>query len=208
MKLFNLNTPVMHILGKIIDLVVLNLLFLICSLPLITIGATCTALYSVTLKMVQDEESYIIKDFFSSFIINFKVSTLSWLVVIFLGMTTSRYIQLIEHAFGGNASHLILFLLPLIACFSLCALYLFPYISYFEKTVSQAFKNAFIIAILNLPYTFLLIFVYAVAVWLFLLAEIELLWFIGMLMGFSACAYATSMIYRRIFARYEKMFDD
>ena len=208
MKLFNLDTPMMHTLGKIIDLVILNLLFLICSLPLVTIGAAYTALYSVTLKMVNDEESYIIKDFFNSFRVNFKVSTLSWLVVIFLGMTTFSYAQLIDRAFGDDASHLILFLLPLITCFSLCALYLFPYVSYFEKTVGQAFKNSFIIAILNLPHTFLLIFIYVVAVWIFLLAEIELLWFVGMLMGFSTSAYVTSMIYRRIFARYEKIFDD
>ena len=205
MRLFNLNTPVMSALGKVADLVVLNLLFVICCLPLVTIGAASTALYSVTLKMVKNEENYIIKDFFYAFKSNLKVSTISWLIIVFLGTITFSYIRLIALIFGEDMNYLILFLLPLMTCFFLCVLYLFPYISRFDNTTFQTFKNSFLIAIVNFPYTLLLTLFYGLAVWFFLFFTNELTSFVGIIMGFSVCAYLTSIIYLRVFARYEQI---
>ena len=58
-KLFRMDSPLMRFLTKIADLMVLNILFCVTSIPLITIGASWTALYSVTLKMVRDEEGSV-----------------------------------------------------------------------------------------------------------------------------------------------------
>lgn len=65
---------VMRILTRIFDLIILNLLFIICSLPVITIGTSLTALYSVTLKIVRNEEGYIVRGFFKAYKENFKQS--------------------------------------------------------------------------------------------------------------------------------------
>ena len=70
-RLFNLDSPIMVFLSKMADLLILNLLALICCIPIITIGASMTAMSYVTLKMVRDEECYIAKDFFKSFRQNF-----------------------------------------------------------------------------------------------------------------------------------------
>ena len=66
-RLFNLDNPVMNALNKLADLIILNFLTMICCIPIFTIGASATALHYVALKIVRDEETYIIKGFFKSF---------------------------------------------------------------------------------------------------------------------------------------------
>ena len=80
-KLFRMDSPLMRFLTKIADLMVLNILFCVTSIPLITIGASWTALYSVTLKMVRDEEGSVSRSYFRSFRQNFRQATLLWLGV-------------------------------------------------------------------------------------------------------------------------------
>ena len=81
-KFFNLDNPVMAFMGKIADLIILNFIVILFSLPIFTIGASWTALYYVTLKMVRKEESYMFKDFWHSFKENFKQATIIWLLVL------------------------------------------------------------------------------------------------------------------------------
>ena len=64
----------------------LNLLWILCSLPVFTIGASTTALYYVTLKMVQDEESNITAMFFRAFRENFRQATTLWLIMLGIGL--------------------------------------------------------------------------------------------------------------------------
>ena len=75
-RFFNMDSPVMNFLGRVADLVWLNILYIICCLPIFTIGAATSALYYVTMKMVADEEGYITKSFFKSFKDNFKQATI------------------------------------------------------------------------------------------------------------------------------------
>ena len=65
--LFNYDNPVWRFIGKLGDLIILNVLWIVCSIPIFTIGASTTAVYYVTLKMVRDEEDSTIKSFFRSF---------------------------------------------------------------------------------------------------------------------------------------------
>ena len=81
-KLFNLDSPVMSGLSKMADLIWLNILAFICCIPIITIGASMTALNYVALKLVRNEEGYITKSFFKSFKENFKQATIIWLIML------------------------------------------------------------------------------------------------------------------------------
>lgn len=85
-SIFNLDSPVMRFLSRLADLLLLNLLFILCSIPIVTIGASWTALQYVTLKIRADEDSYIAKSFFHSFKENFKQSTLIWLIYLAFGV--------------------------------------------------------------------------------------------------------------------------
>ena len=66
-RLFNMDNKFFTVMGRVADLIMLNVVFLICCLPIVTIGASLTALHYVTLKMTRNEESYIIRSFFKSF---------------------------------------------------------------------------------------------------------------------------------------------
>ena len=77
---------VMRALGKIGDKICLNVMWLICCIPIITIGASTTALYTVMLRMVKNEEGYIFRGFLKAFKSNFKQSTLIWLILLLLGI--------------------------------------------------------------------------------------------------------------------------
>ena len=75
-RFFDIDGPFLGGLTKMADVFILNLLLILCSLPIFTFGAAYTALYYVTLKMVKDEECYIAKAFFKSFKQNFKQATI------------------------------------------------------------------------------------------------------------------------------------
>lgn len=66
------------------DLIILNLLFLLCCIPIVTIGPAITAMYYVTMKMVRNEEAYIARSFFKSFKENFKQGLGIWLIALVL----------------------------------------------------------------------------------------------------------------------------
>lgn len=84
-NLFNYDNPVWRFIGKFWDVVVLNILWIICSIPIFTIGASTTAMYYVTLKLARDDDGYTIRSFFKSFKENFKQATVIWLFFLVLG---------------------------------------------------------------------------------------------------------------------------
>ena len=80
-KIFDMDSPVMRFLSRMADLMIMNLVVTICCIPIVTIGASITAMHYVMLKLVRGEDGYIVKDFFKSFKQNFKQSTIIWLIM-------------------------------------------------------------------------------------------------------------------------------
>ena len=81
-KIFDMDSPVMRFLNRVADLLMLNILMIFCCIPVITIGASFTAMHYVILKMVRGEEGYLFRGFFKSFVRNFKQATLIWLIML------------------------------------------------------------------------------------------------------------------------------
>ena len=82
MKIFDLDSPLMNVLNKMADLMWLNILTLICCIPVITAGAALTSMHYVALKIVRNEESYITRSLFlNPFKTNFRQATLIWLLL-------------------------------------------------------------------------------------------------------------------------------
>ena len=69
-------------MGRVADLIILNLIFIVCCIPIVTIGPALTALYYMTLKMARNEETYIIRGFFKSFKENFRQAIVIWLIIL------------------------------------------------------------------------------------------------------------------------------
>ena len=85
-RIFDMDNPLWRFLGKLADLMILNILFLLCSIPIFTIGASLTGVYYVCLKIKEQEEGYIVRNFFKSFKQNFVQSTIIWLIMLALGL--------------------------------------------------------------------------------------------------------------------------
>lgn len=164
-RLFNMDNIVMQTLGKLFDLVVLNIVFIISCIPVFTIGTSISSLYTVTLKIVRKKEPYIIKGFFEAFRSNFRQSTILWIfcliMICFLG-----YDYRILNAQGSDFS--ILRILLILITLILCAifLYLFPVVSYFNSPTTKALQNALLLSIAHLPWTLLLFLYYGTILYL------------------------------------------
>ena len=83
-RLFSLDSPLFSFLSKVADLIILNILVMICCIPIVTVGASLTALHYVVLKMVRNEDSYIVRSYFKPFKQNFRQATVIWLIMLLI----------------------------------------------------------------------------------------------------------------------------
>ena len=83
---FNYDNPVWRFIGKFWDVLIVNLLWIVCSIPIVTIGASTTAMYYVTLRLARDDDGYTFRSFFKSFRENFKQATAIWLIFLTVGL--------------------------------------------------------------------------------------------------------------------------
>lgn len=204
-KLFRMDSPLMRFLTKIADLMVLNILFCVTSIPLITIGASWTALYSVTLKMVRDEEGSVSRSYFRSFRQNFRQATLLWLGVLVVLALLVLDIRVLNGVAGGTAPGLLRVGVEILALLGIMVLqYLFPSLARFEASLADTLKNACMMALAHLPKTALMTAAAVGAVWITLInnTTIAVGLMVWPLIGFSLMAFGNSGILRKIFDNY------
>ena len=85
-RIFDMDNKFFRFMSKVADLCILNIICVVCCIPVITAGASITAMYYVTLKMVRNEEAYILRSFFKSFKQNFKQATIINLIMLLIGV--------------------------------------------------------------------------------------------------------------------------
>lgn len=203
MNFLNVENPIVQFLSKLTDLILLNIVFIICCIPIITIGASITALYSVTLKSVKNEENYITRTFFKALKDNMKISTLAWLLCVLIAV-----IFFIDYHIAHSIStplwdKIQIIFSSLSFLLIIIMLYLFPYIARFKNTLFSSFKNAFLLAISYFPYTILLVLILITSMLFTLFLPIQTTGFTWLVLGFSGLAYINSFIFRKIFSHFE-----
>ena len=198
---FNMDSPIMRFLGRLADVMILNIVFLITCLPVVTLGAAWTSLSYVTLKMSRDEESYIVKSYFKAFRQNFRQATAIWgiaLVAMFIFYMDFHIIR----SMNQSMAQVMFILLAAIAMLAaLTLLYVFPVLAKFDNTIMGTIRNAFIMSILQLPKT-VVMFVMAFFPLIIYLVSLRLIPII-FLFGFSLPAYASAMLYNKFFQKLE-----
>lgn len=211
-KIFNFEGPVFTFLSRLADLFWLNLLYILCCIPVITAGAATTALYYVTLKMAKDEEGYITKSYFKSFKENFVQATLIWIVflvifvVMFMDFRIANGGSMAEVLKSSTVSDVVIVAVGVMTIVLMMTLvYVFPLLAQFDNTVVNTIKNAFLISIRHLPYTFLLLVITAIPYVLIWFSPALLLLVVIM---FSATAYINSKFLNRIFVLYMPKEED
>ena len=203
-NIFGEDGLVYRVTAKAVDLIVLNLLFLVTCIPVVTIGAAQTALYSVTLKMCRNEESYLVKSYWKYFRANLKCGTVAWLIcaVISLVLTADFLILWGTGSEMGQILQILVFAVALLAVMVLS--YIFPLTAMFENTVSNTFKNAMIISMTRIVYTIPITVINLVPVVLLLCGGKALACGISVyfMIGFALGAYLNSFLLRKVFERY------
>lgn len=201
MRFFDLDSPLMTVLGKIADLMILNMIALICCIPVITAGASFTALHYMALKMVRNEECYIIRGFFKSFKENFKQATAIWLLIlVIIGIVAGDFYIIVK---SGIEFHMVLRVIIMAAAvlIAFTAVYVFPVLAKFENTIKRTIKNAFIMSILQFPKTILMIIMLFVP---YVMCAVS--WNlipIAFVFGLSVPAYFSAMLYNKFFKKLE-----
>lgn len=209
-SLFNMDNPLWRGLGRLADLMILNIVFIICCIPIFTIGASLTALNYVTLKMHDGEEGYIVRSFFRSFRQNFKQATGLWMLVLLTGIILVLDLLILRNTAGTFASVLTVIIIIVCMIYLIVFLYLFAVLSRFENTVRNTIRNSFIMAIADFPRTILMIALYAAAVIITLFNSTTLTWAIlfWILIGFATMSYWCTSFLGKIFRKYSPKEED
>ncbi|MDD3402279.1 MAG: DUF624 domain-containing protein [Hespellia sp.] len=203
-----IDNKVINTLGKVIDLILLNMLWCVCSLPIITMGAATSALYAVMLKMVKNEEGYIYKDFFRALKENFRKSTEIWLIVLLIGIIAAVDFRILQMLRIGEGIKMIFYVgLVFIMIMTVCmSLYAFPMAARYENTVKNTMKNALILSIVQFKYTILMLAVTIIPMAVTCLsvkfmAIGMVIWFVA---GVAVVVWINSCVLRKVFLAFEK----
>lgn len=201
MKLFDVDSPLMQGLNKMADLLWLNVLTVICCLPVVTIGASLTALNYMALKIARDEECYITRGFFKSFRENFKQATVIWLIflAVIIVLVLDFRIMLASEA---EISVFMQTLMGASALFGLFAfMFVFPLLAKFDNPVRKTIKNAFLVSAVQFPKTILMIILYAIPVLLFFFVYFAVP--LSLMFGLSVPAWLSAKLYSKFFRKLE-----
>ena len=200
-RLFDMDGPFMSVLNRVGDLIWLNILVIICCIPVVTAGASLTALYYMTIKMVRKEEGYIARGFFKSFRQNFKQATVIWLLCLFLFALMWGDLYILNHMLTDLPKVLSVIIGAISILLIFTFIYVFPVLSRFDNSIKNTIKNAFFMSILNFPKTILIMVIYAIpiAVLIFVPTILPAV----VMLGIALPAYAASFLFSRIFKRFE-----
>ncbi|MBQ9926707.1 MAG: YesL family protein [Lachnospiraceae bacterium] len=200
-RIFDLDSPVMNFLNKMADLIGLNLLAAICCIPIFTIGASMTALHYVALKIVRNEEGYIVKGFFKSFKENFKQATIIWLILLAVMFILLGDLIIFIYSGINFPSWLKIVLLVAAILIVFATMHVFPLLSRFENSVKNTYKNSLLMGILAFPKTILMMvcWVIPVAIAIFLPQLMPVVFCFGI----SGPAVLCAMLYNGTFKRFE-----
>ncbi|MDR1204102.1 MAG: DUF624 domain-containing protein [Peptococcaceae bacterium] len=192
---FGMDGVLYKIATLIYNIMVLSLLWLLFSIPLFTIGASTTALFFVTTRLISNHERYLWRDFWSSFKSNFRQATLTWLMTAAIGFVL----------FGTDHSTfrtlVLLARIPLSIELVLISIYIYPIYARFDVKLTDAVKSAFIMANRHILTS---VCCMAVALTVLLAAY---LYPIFLLAAMGVYAYSSSFLFMRLFRKYHPEID-
>ena len=204
-RIFDLDGPVLGTLNKIADLLWLNILTIICCLPVFTIGASLSAAHYVCLKLYRGEEGYVTKDFFKAFKMNFAQGSALGVLCLVLAAVFITDFVVTNKNFAYYIELPQIFHILIMAAFILYLFFLawvFPVQAKFINTIPKTIKNAFALSMVKFPQTIAMIVVYAcpwVALWLtdFYLVPVVFMF------GLSVPIFCSAALYSKFFQKLE-----
>ena len=198
-RIFDMENPVMRALAAACDLLLLNLLTLLCCLPVLTAGAAITALNDMVIRMVRQEDEYIVRPYFRSFKDNLKQGTLLWLLVLLaaalLGfdyLAALSYLPMLR--VGILAISLIVFAV---------VLYAFALLARYENSLRATLRNAAVLSVAYFPRT-LGMLAATVLFWALCLRFAQIGAPVLLLFGFALPAYFCALLLSGVFRKLDE----
>ena len=200
MKFFSYESRFSQLLLKLCYACYLNLLWFVCSLPIVTIGASTTALYYCCLKIVRDQDNHIGAMFFRAFRDNFKQATVLWLILLGAGLFLAGDGYILYHLRQNTEGTLAVLWTLILAVVIAAAVvyvivleYVFPLLASVSNTNRAMLKNSFLI---GTHYLFATILVFAVH---FAMFFVVVAWFTPLIVfGEGLCALISAWLLNSI----------
>lgn len=196
--LFHYDGLLSQTLNRIMDSLGLSILWCICSLPIVTMGAATTALYYAVNKVFRLDTSSVWKEYWRAFRAEFKQATAIWLGILLMYylLGLSGYCSQIMYSDTSIEKAMLIFLGVSALIVTIMAIYLFPFIARFKNGTKQTVKNCGIIALMNFGWSAILLLILAVALVLVIVEPLCLLFV-------PACYMIVSnYILERVFQKY------
>lgn len=202
-SMFSPDSKIMQIIGRVTDLVLLNIIFLLTCLPVFTIGAAVTAMYTLCFRMLRQEDGNIIKPYFRAFKENFKPATGIFAILLLILVPDYLYFDRFFHA-EGALYYAFYFFVFVAALTLLTAGLAFPWVSQFRNSIPQTLQNALLLSISHLPRSIAVavINLLPAALWILnfdLFTKVSFLW---LALYFAAAAYMNAAILYPVFKPY------
>ena len=205
MNLFHPDNPVMRFLSRIFDLILLNLLFVFSCIPIVTIGASLSAIYQILFKIIDKKDPYIFKGYIKAFRENFKPATLIWILTVLAGAGIYLALFAINAKSGQSLELLQIPIWILVFIIVSVATYAFPLLSRYQCGIKQLIINAFVLSIGNIPATVIII-VFPLGI-LYLASSaglnIAVICCLAFTIGCSGILYLISYVLFQIFRKHE-----
>ena len=194
------DSKFMQGLSRFADLVILNILMLLTSLPLFTIGASAAAAYTLTFRMLREKEEPVVKSYFRAFRENFSQATALWLILLVAAVPALFYFDRF-YTMEGSLHYLFVPFLTVFAVAVCVGSFAFPLTSQFRNTLGATARNALLLSLANLPRAAAAAAVNLLPLGLFLFQyelflKVSFLWFA---LYFSAAAYLNTAIFWKVF---------
>lgn len=196
-KILSIDSPLWMVLNKLTDTIVLSLLFIITSIPVITVGASLSALYYMMFRIIDDTEGHIVQGYLKAFKENFKKATPVWLLCIAAGLILAGDVYICVKMQFAAAGFILACVAVITVLFAMLLLYIFPLISKCIADTRQIIFMAFMMSIREFPRTAFMLFITVImlAVGIFVAAP-----FLIVAPGVIALSHA--YIFRDIFNKY------
>ena len=191
---FQMDGPVMRAMSDLSTLVILNLVTMLCCLPVVTAGASLSAMHYILMQMPDEQVGHVIPAFFRQFRGNLRCSTLPWLILLAAG----ALFYMDYRVFGSGDMNRAL-VIPAYAGMGVVLLlyvWMFPLLARFDNTAAATLRNTMILAAGNLPRTLAMAAISAVVP--FVLTQSLRLLPLAFLVGFTLPGYFCMLIYRSV----------
>lgn len=198
-NLLNMDNAFFTIMGKVWDMILLSIIWVLCSMTIVLIGPATTAMYYSVVKVIRRERGYVTREFFHSFKDNIKLGIITTIIFVILS-----YVMYIDFTYSkvmldegkSYGSLLIAGFIAITTVLVFILIFIFPILSRFTLNLKGLFKTAFIIAMKHFPTTFLLaiiIAVFALAVYLI---------YPAIFIAPALCCLVCSFLIERVFKKY------